>query len=80
MGVKTAQVFKSDGATHHGWLVHCPACGCPHLFDERWGFNGDHEAPTFTGSMLVHGVHTPAAETANGLLRSSTTAVAASRS
>lgn len=34
--------------------IHCPGCGCLHAFDpERWQWNGDLEAPTFSPSMLV---------------------------
>ena len=37
-----------------GWLAFCPGCQCGHLFDSRWTFNGNHEKPTFTPSMLVN--------------------------
>lgn len=53
MGIKTQHVVASDCVTHHGWMVRCPACGFPHCFDTRWAFNGDHEKPTFSPSMLV---------------------------
>ena len=56
MGIKTHELLTFDLSKHHAWLVWCPACEAPHSFDERWGFDGDHEAPTFTGSMLVHEV------------------------
>jgi hypothetical protein len=52
MGIKTGQLTNADGS-HRAWMVQCPACGCPHAFDARWTFNGDHERPTFGGSMLV---------------------------
>ena len=35
-------------------IIFCPACGCGHLFDRRWTFNGDRDKPTFTPSMLVN--------------------------
>ena len=44
---------ESDGSTHRGWMIFCPACRCGHLFDSRWTFNGDEERPTFRASMLV---------------------------
>ncbi len=56
MGIKTHELLTFDLSKHHAWLVWCPACETPHTFDERWGFDGNHEAPTFTGSMLVHEV------------------------
>ena len=52
MGVKLKEVL-SDGS-HHSWLWVCPACKSVHQCDGRWGFNGNLEAPTFTGSVLVH--------------------------
>jgi hypothetical protein len=33
----------------------CPACKSVHQCDHRWGFNGDVERPSFSGSVLVHG-------------------------
>jgi len=54
MGIKTGELFESDGISHRAWMVRCPACDAPHSFDKRWTFvNGNHEAPTFTASMLV---------------------------
>jgi phage terminase large subunit GpA-like protein len=50
---RTIEAVKQDGA-HHAWLVHCPACDDIHVFDDRWTFNGNKEAPTFRASMLVH--------------------------
>lgn len=35
--------------------IECPACGCLHIFDQRWTFNGDMNKPTFSPSMLVNG-------------------------
>lgn len=37
-----------------GWMILCPACGNGHRFEVgRWSFNGDHQRPTFSPSMLV---------------------------
>jgi len=52
--MKVYRSEKSDG-TLHGWLIACPACRYPHLFDARWKFNEDVDRPTFTPSMLVNG-------------------------
>ena len=38
-----------------GYMIFCTACGCGHLFDARWTFNGNYEKSTFRPSMLVHG-------------------------
>jgi hypothetical protein len=57
MGVKTHELVQKNKAgedAHYAWLVWCPACNAPHSFDSRWTFNGNHEAPTFRNSMLVH--------------------------
>ena len=51
--MKTRELMNQDGQ-HGGWMIHCPACGYGHLFDDRWTFNGDVEKPTFRASMLVH--------------------------
>jgi hypothetical protein len=37
-----------------GHMIMCPGCGCGHLFDKRWTFNGDYEKPTFSPSMLCN--------------------------
>ncbi|TXN79295.1 DUF6527 family protein [Methylobacterium sp. WL8] len=37
-------------------LFWCPGCASAHSVNVspgRWGFNGDHERPTFTPSVLV---------------------------
>ncbi len=47
------ELLNTSGG-HGGWMIHCPACGCGHLFDARWAFNGSKERPTFRASMLVH--------------------------
>jgi hypothetical protein len=39
---------------HAGWMIMCPGCGCGHLFDDRWTFNGDMKKPTFSASMSVN--------------------------
>lgn len=54
------------GDDHEEYWFHCPGCGHPHAIQVRWGskttraksqepkwsFNGDHEKPTFTPSLL----------------------------
>jgi hypothetical protein len=54
MPAKTHELLTSDMTGHFAWLVWCPACDAPHTFDNRWTFDGNHEAPTFVASMLVH--------------------------
>lgn len=54
MGAKTHELITFDEKNHYAWLVWCPACDSPHSFDTRWTFDGNHEAPTFVASMLVH--------------------------
>lgn len=51
---KVCMEITTPNGDHHGWVIHCPACGFAHVFDSRWQFNGDQDKPTFTGSMLVH--------------------------
>ena len=46
--------LKTPEGKHGGWMIHCPACGCGHLFDDRWTFNGNMDKPTFRASMLVY--------------------------
>jgi hypothetical protein len=49
-------VVKDEGGQVIGHMIFCPACGNGHMFDVgRWTFNGDHERPTFSPSMLVRG-------------------------
>lgn len=48
--MKVKEVKYSEGI-HHSWAIKCPGCGDYHLFDDRWGFNGDMEKPTFKPSM-----------------------------
>lgn len=55
MGVKVKETVKPDG-THYSWCWVCPACDAVHQCDDRWGFNGSRERPTFEGSVLVHAV------------------------
>lgn len=40
---------------HRGFW--CPACRRLHVYDERWTFNGNYEAPTFTPSLKVSSGH-----------------------
>lgn len=45
-----------------GFRFWCPGCACAHHVrvgqpdHPVWAFNGDHEAPTFTPSVLVRAV------------------------
>ncbi len=50
--VKLLEVTVQAGE-HHGWMAWCPGCDSPHVYDERWTFNGDQDAPTFTPSYLA---------------------------
>ena len=50
----------------HGWAIMCPGCGFAHVFDQRWTFDGNMEAPTFDSSMLVHRSRNWPAEFAHG--------------
>lgn len=34
-----------------GYMIDCPGCGMSHVFDSRWTFNGNFEAPTFSPSL-----------------------------
>jgi hypothetical protein len=54
MGAKTHELLTFDLKGHYAWLVWCPACDEPHTFDGRWEFDGNHEAPSFLGSMLAY--------------------------
>lgn len=56
MGDKLCELLEYDGVTHRGWMFFCPACASCHQVDNRYGFNGDRERPTFIGSVLVHAV------------------------
>lgn len=64
MGVKLHEVLKQDD-THYSWCFYCPACAALHQCDNRWGFNGNVEKPTFEGSVLVHEVK-PTADSVPG--------------
>lgn len=48
---KASKVNNQDGE-FHGWMVFCPGCGCAHVYDSRWTFNGDVDKPTFKPSYL----------------------------
>lgn len=41
-----------DGA-FYSWLFFCPGCRIVHSIDTRWTFDGNHEAPTFSPSLLT---------------------------
>ena len=53
---KVMRVVEGEGAAERvvGWMVFCPACQTGHLFDSRWTFDGNEEAPTFRASMLAY--------------------------
>jgi len=55
MGAKVHELALPGGG-HYSWVFRCPACKSQHQCDNRWGFNGDVEHPTFTGSVLVYAV------------------------
>jgi hypothetical protein len=46
VGIKVKELLRPDGA-HYSWCFVCPACRAVHQCDDRWTFNGNHEAPTF---------------------------------
>ena len=61
MGAKV-MTGRDDQGRVRGHCVFCPACKCGHFFTAPefrhglgpgWSFNGDHERPTFSPSMLV---------------------------
>jgi len=52
MGVKCIECTYADGR-HRSWIFHCPGCDNPHECDDRWGFNGNVDSPTFDGSVRV---------------------------
>ena len=54
MKEKVVTKLTSDGGKNPRHRIHCPACKCSHIFDERWTFDGDYDKPTFSPSMLVH--------------------------
>jgi hypothetical protein len=61
MGVKLHELVTREGQ-HYSWAFRCPACRSTHQCDNRWGFNGDKERPTFTGSVLVHAANVGTAD------------------
>lgn len=47
--------FKASGQEGDTRLLfECPGCGCAHVTDDRWTFNGDFERPTLRPSVLVN--------------------------
>ena len=50
LAMKTRPV--TSGGQPAGYLVWCPACDDSHYF-RGWTFDGNHDAPTFSPSMLV---------------------------
>lgn len=54
---KLREVKAADG-THHGWMFRCPGCAAdPDVVGihcvTNWTWNGSHEKPTFSPSVLV---------------------------
>lgn len=39
--------------TESGYAAFCPGCKEYHIFDSRWSFNGDFDAPSFNPSFLA---------------------------
>ena len=37
-----------NGIVHY--MFYCPGCKSNHVYDTRWGFNGNRDNPTFTPS------------------------------
>lgn len=50
--MSTAKVSQ----TEEGWAFWCPGCDEAHHVNDRWTFNGNEEAPTFSPSVLVRSV------------------------
>ena len=52
--------MKLRHTTDGGHGFWCPGCKEPHVVSNRWEFNGDDSAPTFSPSVLVTtGHYTP---------------------
>lgn len=51
------KVIKEVAKTgeHYGWRFFCPGCKENHVVGTGWGFNGNHDRPTFTPSINVTG-------------------------
>jgi hypothetical protein len=45
--------IQQHGQEYFFW---CPACKMVHAITNKWQFNGDFNAPTFSPSILVQGV------------------------
>ena len=50
--MRVKPVVNGDG-TPYGVRFDCPGCKEPHG-PQAWGFNGDHDRPTLSPSILVH--------------------------
>ena len=71
VGVKVKELLApiEPGATemkHYAWCFVCPACNAVHQCDDRWSFNGNHEAPTFGPVMDAEGKPTSCSILVNG--------------
>lgn len=52
--MKVVKEVAKTGA-HYGWRFFCPGCQENHVVGTGWGFNGNHNRPTFTPSIKVTG-------------------------
>ena len=51
--IREAKASTSTGLVD-GWDMWCPGCEDMHVISNAWSFDGDHEAPTFSPSILVN--------------------------
>ncbi len=54
--MKVISRITTTNGGHHGYAIRCPGCNDVHVIDSRWTFNGDHDKPTFSPSLLCHAV------------------------
>ena len=54
---KVKMILYADDKYHPA--IECPGCGCSHIFDQKWTFNGNMDKPTFSPSMLIISVDCP---------------------
>lgn len=71
------------GDDHEEYWMMCPGCKYDHAIIVKWGsktnrkepqwsFNGDHEKPTFSPSLLYRGKRMPTDEEANKIMAGET--------
>lgn len=56
MKIKAWVGTNPDGTPVGGFRFWCPGCAMSHVLRTKptgWAFNGDHESPTFSPSVLV---------------------------